>query len=73
MAHSVGRDPFARGEYERRCIAQFRFKCAWCGQHRKRLYTYVWVPDDKAHHNTDSAHCNAKPFCNFECFQSYYA
>jgi hypothetical protein len=71
MAISVGRDPFARGEYLRRVHGAG--ECDWCGQHQKRLYTYVWEDDDKAHRNTDHAHAQAKLFCNFECFKDYHS
>jgi hypothetical protein len=36
MAHSMRRDPFARGEYGRVCHGPGQ--CAWCGQTRPRLH-----------------------------------
>ena len=73
MAHSVGRDPFSRGEYERRMHGPG--ECHWCGQERKHLFSYLWVGDDRAHRSSygslDHAHHQAKKFCNFQCFKAY--
>lgn len=62
---SVQRDPFMRGEYVRIC--QGAGVCQWCGQKRKRVFTYQWQ-NDSTHNRLDR---NEKTFCNFECFSSY--
>lgn len=62
---SVKRDPFARGEYIRTCRGAGT--CQWCGQQRKRVYSYHWEDNSaRARLNPDG-----KTFCNFGCFQSY--
>ena len=45
MAHTMRRDPFARGEYERVCHG--RGECAWCGQKRPRVFSYLWLSDGR--------------------------
>ena len=67
---SVGRDPFARGEYE--VMGHGPGECAWCGQERPRIHTYVRVPDDRTQ-STNLEHRRAKTFCTFDCFQSFHA
>jgi hypothetical protein len=64
----VARDPFARGEYER--MTHYPGKCDWCGQHRKRLYSYRWV-DDRVQQPSHSAGL-PKQFCNLTCFRTYW-
>ena len=49
MALTMRRDPFAGGEYERVCYGPGQ--CAWCGQTRPRVFTYVWVRDDREIHD----------------------
>jgi hypothetical protein len=68
MALTMRRDPFARGEYERVCHGQG--ECAWCGQTRPRVYSYVWVRDDRTQ-STAPEHRGAKTFCTFDCFRSF--
>ena len=45
MPHTMHRDPFGAVQYERVCHGPG--ECAWCGQKRPRVYTYVWVRDDR--------------------------
>ena len=68
MAHTMRRDPFARGEYARLCHGPG--ECAWCGQKRPRVYSYVWVRDDRTQATT-ADHRRAKTFCTFDCFTVY--
>jgi predicted lipoprotein with Yx(FWY)xxD motif len=70
MALAMRRDPFARGEYERVCHGQG--ECAWCGQKRPRVYTYVWVRDDRIGPRT-ADHRRARTFCAFDCFSAFYS
>jgi hypothetical protein len=72
MATTVGRDPFARGEYKRfvqgnRSWTYGEWGCDWCGCKPARLYSYVWWPDDKPEPMDD----NGGWFCNLDCFQTY--
>ncbi len=70
MPIAVGRNPFARGEYERTCHGQG--ECDWCGQTRRRVFSYLWVSDgSNSSHAMD--HVRNKLFCNFECFTSFYS
>ena len=69
MAHTMRRDSFARGEYERVCHGAG--DCAWCGQRRPRVFSYVWVTDSLCR-TTERAHSNARTFCNFSCFEGYH-
>jgi hypothetical protein len=72
MPHSVRRDPFARGAFER--ASHGPGECAWCGQKRKRVFTYVWLSDGalggkpSIFHRRQADHA----FCNFACFESYH-
>jgi hypothetical protein len=68
MAHTMRRDPFARGAYERVCHGPSQ--CAWCGQTRPRVFTYVWVRDDRTQGTTPDHH-GAKTFCAFDCLKSF--
>jgi hypothetical protein len=68
MTHTMHRDPFARGQYERVCHEPG--PCAWCGQTRPRVFTYVWVTDDQAP-STTADHRRAKRFCAFDCFTAH--
>jgi hypothetical protein len=70
MAHTMRRDPFARGAYERVCHGQG--ECAWCGQKRPRVYSYVWVSDDD-NASRSWKHRAAKLFCTFGCFSVFYS
>ena len=70
MALSMRRNPFARGEYER--VSHGPGKCASCGQTRLRIFTYVWVRDDRTQSAT-SDHLRAKKFCAFDCFTMYHS
>jgi hypothetical protein len=70
MALTMRRDPFARGEYERVCHGQGQ--CAWCGQSRPRVYTYVWVRGDRMQ-STTAENRRAKLFCTFNCFSVFYS
>ncbi len=68
MATTVGRDPFARGEYKRFSEATHgRSNCGWCGTYPKVLYSYVWWADDRREPTDDSG----KWFCNLECHNNY--
>ena len=69
MVHTMRRDPFSRGEYERVC--QGTGQCAQCGQTRPRVYTYVWVRDDRTQ-STTPEHRSVKSFCTFDCFTSFF-
>ena len=70
MAHTMRRDPFARGEYERVCHGPGR--CAWCGRTRPRVFTYVWVRGDRTH-STKPDHRRAKTLCAIDCFTAYHS
>ena len=70
MALAVRRDPFARGEYERVCHGPG--ECAWYGQTRLRVFTYIWVRDDDNVPRTWK-HRAAKLFCTFSCFSVFYS
>lgn len=70
MAISVRRDPFARGEYHRICVGAGT--CDWCGQERKRLFTYAWTSDSAMvyqHTRRGDGHA----FCNVQCFLDYHS
>jgi hypothetical protein len=71
MAHDVGRDPFARGAFRREC--QPAGKCAWCGQHRRRLYSYVWISGDCQSPPIFVRHLAKRHFCSFRCFEYYFS
>lgn len=62
----VARDPYARGEYHRR--AEGPGQCDWCGQVRKRLYSYTWEGDDNPGRGRRDSH----RFCNRACHEQYY-
>lgn len=64
---TVGRNPFARGEYERHSMSGVGFACYWCGQTRRTLYTYTWVSDGGSR-GTPRGH-----FCNLDCFRAYHS
>jgi len=72
---SLQRNPFARGEYVRR-IVHCATSCHECGQFRRRLYAYDWVPDDRAHRPLSKRGAAGKTtlsaFCNFKCFSAYW-
>jgi hypothetical protein len=70
MAHTMRRDPFARGEYER--VSHGPGQCAWCGQTRSRVFTYVWIRDDRTQ-STSPDHRRANTFCAFDCFTAYHS
>jgi hypothetical protein len=67
----IGHDPFARGSFRGEC--QPAGKCAWCGQHRLRLFCYVWVGDDRQCPSVFAQHMAKRHFCNFGCFESYFS
>ena len=71
MSTTVEHDPYARGAYRRFCLPNpTSYPCAWCGQQPKRLYAYVWEPDDRTR---ETCQCEAdKYFCNTACRRSYY-
>jgi hypothetical protein len=73
MPHRVRHDPFARGSFARTCRGPD--KCAWCGQIRKSVFTYVWVRDDAldGQPNIFARHLANHTFCNFDCFRSYHS
>jgi len=69
MSMTVGRDPFARGEYKRFTwsnIGHF-VKCAWCGRVPRRLHAYVWWRDSA---KEPQGHLGIW-FCNFDCFEDF--
>ena len=70
MAHTMRRDPFARGEYEPVCHGHG--ECAWCGQERPRVYSYVWTSDGRTH-STALDHRKARKFCTFSCFDVFHS
>jgi hypothetical protein len=70
MAHTMRRDLFARGEYERVCHGPVR--CAWCGQTRRRVFTYVWARYDRTQFAAVE-HRRAKTFGAFDCFTVYHS
>jgi hypothetical protein len=63
---SVGRDPFARGEYLRQSEAQAetRAECHWCGNAPRTLYRYAWVEDGATRHRRLVW---SAPYCNRNC------
>jgi hypothetical protein len=67
----VRRDPFARGAFRRECKPDG--ECRWCGQHRRRLFTYVWVNDDSTRSSIFHQLQARNAFCNFECFDSSHS
>ena len=72
MADSIRHDPFARGAFKRTCHGPGA--CAWCGQERRRLFSYVWVSDgalDGQPSIFDRPQAN-HTICNFDCFHSYH-
>lgn len=73
MPHSVRHDPFARGAFKRTCRGPG--DCAWCGQKRKRVFTYVWVSDAALDGQPSifARHQANRVFCNFDCFHSYHS
>jgi hypothetical protein len=73
MPHCVRHDPFARGGFKRKCRGPG--DCAWCGQKRKRVFTYVWVSDGAldGQPNIFIRHQANHAFCNFSCFESYHS
>jgi hypothetical protein len=73
MAQTVRRDPFARGAFRRECKPDG--ECHWCGQHRRRLFTYIWVRDDSLCGRPGNSHQHQarNAFCNFECFESSHS
>jgi len=67
---SVGRDPFARGEYIRESHTD-HLDCSWCGQRRRVTYTYTWESDGGR--NVTFTLQDRTRFCNLECFRSYHS
>jgi hypothetical protein len=70
----VGRDVFARGQYRRFHVHNVEpvgfyqaIGCAWCGQHPRLLFSYVWYADDQR----TPKYPDDKFFCNLECFRAY--
>ena len=72
MPHCVRHDPFARGGFKRTCRGPG--DCAWCGQKRGRVFTYVWVSDGALDGKPSIfvSHQATHAFCNFQCFNSYH-
>ena len=68
MAHYVKRDPFARQELKRETHTDGR-SCAWCGQRKRRMYTYETVTDGGTHCGLADPE---KVFCDLGCFETYY-
>ena len=66
----VRRDPFARGDYRRTTHVDGK-PCGWCGQCKRRMYSYEWESDDRP--NPLRGSCNPKVFCDFDCFVAYHA
>jgi len=67
---SVGRDPFARGEYLRQSESGTGLTCAWCGQVRRTLYRYAWVSDGETGPRFRGLRWSP-PFCNARCRHDY--
>jgi hypothetical protein len=65
----VHRNNYARGAYRRFCLPSALAQCRWCGQHKDRLYCYVWEGDDRQVGQTRPAE---QWFCNFSCFTDYH-
>ena len=70
MTTYVRRDPFARGELRRDCHAEAGQRCRWCGQRRRRLYSYTWESDARA---LCPFELSDKRFCNLGCADAYGA
>lgn len=70
MSCTVGRNPFARGEYRRFTLSNIGtfHKCASCGRVPFRLYSYLWCADD-APKPSDG---KGKLFCNLKCHKTYH-
>ena len=62
----VGRDPFARGSFRR--VSRGAGTCDWCGQRRRRVYSYTWHPDGTYLRYGE----NKEAFCNMDCMKAYY-
>jgi hypothetical protein len=71
MSVSVRHDAFARGAFERECVGPG--ECHWCGDTRKRLFTYVWISDGSLSREPSifNRHQSNHSFCNFQCFASF--
>jgi hypothetical protein len=73
MSTLIKHDAFARASYKRTCKGPGT--CGWCGQRRKRVFTYIWVSDGAldgqpsifVRHQVDHA------FCNFDRFESFHS
>jgi hypothetical protein len=66
---AVGRDVFARGEYERVSVGEG--ECDWCGEYRLTLFGYFWRQDDD--NRPTPWRTKARRFCNVECQKAFYA
>ncbi len=61
----VAWDPFARNGLTRTRIGPG--SCAWCGTHKKKIYTYQNSDDFRRFGKADKL----KGFCNLECYKDY--
>ncbi len=71
MTRTVGRDPFARGEYKRVCTSDpvtVQQGCRWCGAQPKRLYAYGWWNDGTRAPRDDKG----RWFCNRGCCEAFH-
>lgn len=68
MSLAVQRNPFARASLRRFTHVGIHYKCRWCGQHKKRLYSYAVERDD----NTRKVISDGIMFCDLQCYHSYY-
>jgi hypothetical protein len=73
MSTLIKHDAFARASYMRTCKGPGA--CAWCGQWRERVFTYVWVSDGAfgGEPSIFVRHQADYPFCNFACFEYYHS
>jgi hypothetical protein len=63
------RDPFARGEYDRKTVTVK--DCDWCGRKPRRLYDYAWRSDDDFRPRV-AARGKQRGFCNFGCYANFH-
>lgn len=61
------RDSFARGELVR-FSSGGSGDCAWCGQTRKKVFSYVWWNDGRARPNRGHAD---HWFCGLDCMKAF--
>ena len=66
---TLRRDPFARTELKRACVANAtrKLECTWCGNTPKRLYKYGTDSDGGRFYGWEKGQ-----FCNVGCRDAYH-